>query len=276
VVPDPNIGAREGRPRVKYLRTLYESNKLLTLTGWFHWALLAVLICIYPFDTQSILGVDRWIKPMKFSTSIAIYVWTLAWYLRYLTNRMRAVRFISWGVAISVISEIVCIVAQAARGTTSHYNVATAFNAVVFAFMGVMIGINTFLVLYTLVLFLKEEPQIPRAYLWGIRFGLVVFLLASLVGVVMIRHLAHTVGALDGGPGLPFVNWSREHGDLRVAHFAGMHALQILPLAGFLLHRSRRPESVQVAYTFAISFLYLALAVFLGVEAWQGRPLIGV
>jgi len=257
-------------------RTLYESNKVLALTGWLHWALLVVLMCLYPFDSQTILGVERWIKPMKFSISIAIYVWTLAWYLRYLTERQRAVRLISWGVSISVLTEIVCIVGQAARGTTSHYNVTTPFDATVFAVMGTMIAFNTLLVVCVLVLFFKDEPHIPKSYLWGIRFGLFIFVLASLEGVVMIRHLAHTVGAPDGGIGLPFVNWSREHGDLRVVHFAGMHALQALPLAGYLLHRSRRPEPMQVSYTLAISFVYLALMGFLGLEAWQGRPLIGM
>lgn len=261
---------------MNFLRTLYRSNRVLALTGWLHLALLAILLSIYPFDDRTILGVERWIKPMKFCTSIVIYVWTLAWYLRYLTEKQRAVRVITWGVSISMVMEIAGIIAQAARGTTSHYNVTTPVNAIVFAVMGLMIAFNSLLVIYTLMLFSLQEPQIPRSYLWGIRWGLFIFLLASLEGGLMIRHMAHTVGAPDGGLGLPFVNWSREHGDLRVAHFAGMHALQILPLAGYLLYRSRRPESAQVLYTFAISFAYLVLVAFLGWHAWQGHPLLGL
>ncbi len=256
------------------LRELYEGNPVLTVTGWIHWTLFAILVVVCQFDSRTILGINPWIKPMKFSASIAIYVWTLAWYLRYLFERRRAVEIISWGVAISVLTEIVCITLQAARGTTSHFNVATPLDAAIFALMGTMIGINTLLLCWTLLLFFASHPKLPAAYLWGVRLGLLVFLLASAEGVFMIKYGSHTVGAGDGGPGLPFVNWSREHGDLRVAHFAGMHALQILPLVGYSMSRSRRREAAQVAYTVAFSFLYLGVMVLLFWTALGGRPLV--
>jgi hypothetical protein len=256
------------------MRTLYQSNRVLTLTGWFHWLLVVVLLLIYPFDSRTILGISPWIKPIKFSLSIAIYVWTLAWFLRYLVDRARPVKIISWGVAISMMAEITCIVMQSARGTTSHFNGATPFDATVFIFMGAMIGLNAMLVLWTLVLFFMSElSPITPAYAWGIRCGLVLFLLASAEGGIMIGHHAHTVGAPDGGPGLPLINWSTEHGDLRVAHFLGMHALQILPFAGYLLGRSRRREFQQVSSVLGVGFLYLVATLVLIWLALEGRPL---
>jgi hypothetical protein len=258
---------------LRALRQLYASNPILTIIGWLHWILAAVLIVAVEFDTRTILGINPWIKPIKFSISIAIYVWTLAWYLRYLSGRRRAVRIINWGVAVCMIVEIVGITLQSARGVPSHFNVATPRDASIFALMGAMVGVNTVLLIWVCVLFFVDHPDIPLAYLWGIRFGLVLFLLASFEGVFMVMHGSHTVGASDGGPGLPFVNWSRKHGDLRVMHFAGMHALQVLPLAAYWLGRSGRPEGAQVSYTAGIFLVYLGLLALLFGMAWEGHPL---
>src|SRR5450755_2366075 len=193
------------------LLQLYKRNPVLTITGWLHWILVAVLVVLSQFDSRTILGINPWIKPMKFSVSIAIYVWTLAWYLGYIPGRRHAVRIISWGVAISVLMEMVGITLQSSRGVASHFNVGTALDAGIFSAMGMLIGINTMLVCWALALFFVAQTALPAAYLWGIRFGLLVFLLASADGVLMVVHGSHTVGARDGGAGLPFVNWSREH-----------------------------------------------------------------
>lgn len=47
--------------------------------------------------------------------------------------------------------------------------------------------------------------------------------------------MTHTIGTLDGSKGLSILNWSCTHGDLRIAHFIGMQALQIIPILSFYL-----------------------------------------
>jgi hypothetical protein len=262
-----------------FVSELYRRNRVLALTGWLMLAATLVMLCIAPFDSRKITGINPWIKPLKFTISITIFVWTLGWFLAYLSNRPRVVRFISWGIAVVFVVEMFCIIVQAARGTTSHYNIKTPFDAAIFSTMGFLIVVTSLLVALTLVLFFgRTSTKLPLAYLWGIRLGLLLFLLASLEGMMMISQFAHTVGQPDGGPGLPIVNWSTRAGDLRVAHFLGFHALQILPLTGYALSRWRAqlPVRRQIVYLFITALLYAAVGFFVFQQALGGRPLISL
>ena len=261
----------------EFLGEVYRRDPVLALTGWGMLALFAVLLAVAPFDARTVTGLNPWVKPLKFCLSITAYVWTLAWFVGHLRRHPRAVRLVSWGTALVFAGEMACIVTQAARGVTSHYNVRTPFDAAVFGTMGMLISFNTLLVAVALLLFfLRTSAPLAPAYLWGVRAGLLLFLLASLEGMAMISNMAHTVGAPDGGPGLPLVNWSTRSGDLRVAHFLGFHALQLLPLAGFALGRYR-PDWTrrrQVACVLAFALLYAAGVSLVFWQAAAGRPLL--
>jgi hypothetical protein len=105
-----------------------------------------------------------------------------------------------------------------------------------------------------------------------------VFVLASLEGFVMVSHSAHSVGVPDGGAGLPIVNWSVKGGDLRVAHFFGMHALQVLPFVGYLLS-TRRAESLTsrpAQWAQGAGAIYALLSLLLFLWAMAGRPVISL
>jgi hypothetical protein len=84
----------------------------------------------------------------------------------------------------------------------------------------------------------------------------------------------HTVGAPDGGPGLPVTNWSLQAGDLRAPHFVGIHALQLLPLLAWLLGRRARGRGSgrQVGLVHVAGVAYLGLVVLLGWQALRGEP----
>jgi hypothetical protein len=86
---------------------------------------------------------------------------------------------------------------------------------------------------------------------------------------------AHSVGGPDGGPGLPVTGWSREHGDVRVPHFVGLHAMQALPLIAVGLRRWRRSEASRVRMLLAAAASYAGLFAVLLWQALSGHSLIG-
>jgi hypothetical protein len=258
---------------------LAERNRPLAYGGLAFLAMALVAAVLIPFDNRTVMGINPWIKPLKFDLSAAVYLWALGWLLYALADRFPAsVRWISWGVLVCMVVEIICIKVQAVRGVTSHFNVATPLDGIIFGMMGNFIFINTLLTGYATVLFWVSSPAVEAAYLWGIRLGFVTFLLGSLVGVVMVMHNAHSVGVADGGAGLPLLNWSTIGGDLRAAHFVGMHALQLFPLAGYLLHRYHarggRISPALLTVLFCLGYTLLAYGVFS--RAMSGKPLVAV
>jgi hypothetical protein len=272
VHPSPRFDTLDWRA---FFRELHRRSRVLAITGWIHLALLAGALVIARFDSRLVMGINPWIKPSKFALSITIYVWTVAWLLAYLRVRGWAKSIISWGISISMLTEIACITAQAIRGTTSHFNVNTLLDAAIFAIMGSMIALNTVLALLLLILFFTGRYDLPRPYLWSIRSGLAIFLAASAIGGVMVAHGSHSIGVKDGGPGLPIVNWSTQGGDLRAAHFLGLHALQVLPIVGFLISRHKRwAISQKTAYVLALFAAYSLLIAALYFQAIHGSPLL--
>ena len=198
-----------------FLTELKLRNKLLYWFGWFNVLLLVVGGIGYLTDDTIITGINAWIKPMKFALSITIYSWTFAWILKYLPSEGKR-KFISWGIVICMVVENCLIFMQAARGVRSHFNVTSAFDGIIFSTMGLFILINTFLIVYTTILFFFSKIELESAVLWAWRMGLIFFFLGGISGGAMSAILHHTMGAADGGPGLPFVPF-QAHGNFPVS-----------------------------------------------------------
>lgn len=252
------------------IKELFEKQRSLMIAGIVSFLGFAVLAVVSLFDATEVSGINRWIKPMKFFVSIAVFVWTTAVYLYLLKGFEKAEKFISWGMIAIFFIEMFVIVLQAARGTTSHFNIRTLLDANLFAIMGIAIFLNTLLTGYLLYLYFKAEIELPESIIWGMRLGLILFLLSSFEGAYMSQHFSHSVGVADGGKGLPFVNWSTEGGDLRVAHFFGMHAYQAVPLFAYMIEKCKI-NSPQL-WTFVFSFFYFAVFSFVFIQAVLGKP----
>jgi hypothetical protein len=245
---------------------LKRRNALLFWFGLFNLAVAIVCLILMPFEEKQILGVNRWLKPFKFYSSVGIMVLTMGWLLYYL-NSAKKIRIYSWLIFISMFFENGLIIAQAIRNTTSHFNTTSSINGIIFSLMGIFILIFTITILFICISYFRQKQfSIPEAYVWGIRLGLLFFLFFSLEGGAMLGLLKHTVGGPDGGVGLPVVNWSTEYGDLRIAHFIGIHSLQVLPLVGNYFAKTK-------TQTIFFSVVYFLLASALFLQAMKGIPL---
>ena len=275
---------------VAFFRRLWEAEPLLARTG-------ALLLAVFPLflaglwlDPRTITGAPAWMKPAKFAISTALYTFTLAWVFLSLREWPRLRRLVGRVTAAVMVGEVALIALQAARGKASHFNVETPLDAAIFGIMGTAIGIQT-LAAAAVAVALWRQPFADRARGWALRLGLTLTVLGASTGGLMTRPTAaqleaarathsmpragsHTVGATDGGPGLPGVGWSTRHGDVRVPHFMGLHALQALPLLAWLLRG--RTERTRVLLTLAGAALYALTFTLLLVQALSGRPLVAL
>ncbi|HVE58023.1 MAG TPA: hypothetical protein VNB22_14425 [Pyrinomonadaceae bacterium] len=254
------------------IKELFEKHRALMIAGAVSLVCFVVLAVLSLFDSTEILGINRWIKPMKFFVSIAVYAWTVAIYLNFLNGYKKSARVISWGTILIFLIEMIIIVTQAARGTTSHFNLRTPLDGMLFSIMGLSIVFNTILAVYLLYLYFKAEIDLPKAIVWGMRLGLILFLASSFEGGYMSTQMGHAVGVADGGAGLPVVNWSTKGGDLRAAHFIGMHAFQAVPFFAYTLEKYKVRSTTAGTFVFAAVYFAIFTAVF--VQALLGKPLL--
>lgn len=234
--------------------------------------LAAVLAVLAVVDQRIVLGAPLWFKPLKFAISFVLYAGVLAWMLGQL--RTRESRVTGWILVAASVVEMVIITGQAARGRRSHFNEASTEDIVLFGIMGATI-IVLYLATVAIALRFLREPGRDRAAGLAIRLGLLVGLVGLGVGFVMVGIDSHAVGVPAGGPGLPFVGWSTTGGDLRVAHFVGMHALQALPLLAAALAATGRFDVVtRSRIVIAAAGGYAAFVVLLTVQALLAQPLL--
>ena len=263
----------------------WHSNRSLTLLVLFSLACLIVSTLGLALDPRLINGEHAWIKPCKFSTSLAVYGLTLIWFSHYLTKHKIFFRWTCRAALAGTVVELLAIIVQVVRGTTSHFNHATSFDHMMYATITAAITPVAFGVIALFVMLLREE-RLPSVLGLSLRWGVFLTIVGLIPGVLMVlpdsvhdlilccqQFDGHSVGTSSstltgGGPGLPFLGWSTVAGDLRVAHFAGIHGLQVLPFVGLLIDRlgSRLSTLKQQLLVWNAGLLYLGSILVL---TWQ-------
>ena len=259
-------------------------------------ALLAVVSAAgLVVDDRVLLGAPVWLKPLKFAVSNAIYAATWAWLFSLLQqHRVLANRTTNVLVAVMYV-EYALILVQVLRARPSHFNFSTPTDSIIYSAMGMSIGVlwTGALILTILVL---RAPIADVATRWALQSGVVISLVGISLGALMVTPTrpqlesmgngtfqgmigAHSVGVADGGPAMPLTGWSMTGGDLRIPHFLGMHALQVLPIVLILLtllarRVPRLRPSVMRARLVAVAAAgYAAMLALVTWQAERGQPL---
>jgi hypothetical protein len=258
-------------------------------------AAVMVLIAIFAgagliFDDRVLVGVPIWLKPFKFAVSIAVYAATLAWMISLLQKGKRVAQGMAWVSTVMLLVEMVALITQTVRGVPSHFNHTPGFDSLVFSTMGTAIavlwGANV-----VVAFLLMRQRVLDGPMVWAIRLGMVVALLGMAVAFLMPPPTpeqlallkngvnpamigAHSVGVPDGGPGMPITGWSTVAGDLRIPHFLGIHAMQVLPLLALALRRRFESDVVRTRLVLVGGVFYAGLLALTLWQALRGQSLI--
>ncbi|MGL4966039.1 MAG: hypothetical protein ACRC67_32765 [Inquilinus sp.] len=240
-------------------------------------ALAVVLSVAWALDPRQLHGEDVWAKPVKFLLSVGLFALTSAWFIGELPQARRnaaPIRAARWTVIAAGTFELGYITLQGALGQPSHFNESTPFHTVMFALMGIGAVALTATTLPLAREIARHGTGLSPALRLAIVLGLVLtFILGVGAGVAISTHGGHAVGG-TGGPGLPLLGWSTTGGDLRVPHFLGIHAQQLLPLAAAGLTEALPMRARPAVWLVSALYVLLTLAAF--AQAMAGRPLIGL
>lgn len=250
---------------------------------WTRWALVFLLVAfgcaLLPlFDSRTLIGVSVWMKPFKFALSIAVYFATLAAFAPLLGRSFFDTRF-GWVLStipiVCAVFEQTYIMHQAAMGEPSHFNISTPFHGVMYGLMGIgaVLMVTVCGVMGALILW---RYRLGSAMALAIALGLLLaFGLGGGFGGYLSGYGGHWVGGTpsDAG-GLPLLSWSVDGGDLRVAHFWGLHAMQLLPLLAWPIVRFA--PTLAVPGVIALTFAYAGFSTWTFTQALSGQPLIGL
>ncbi len=249
------------------------------------------------FDDRSLVNAPIWLKPLKFTISVGLYAVTLAWLLGQLTRGRRFGWWLGTVFAAGLGLDMALLFWQnIGRGRTLHFNQETPADQWINNMVanGAFAGWGATAAIAILLLFQRLPDRVMNS---ALRAGAALSVVG--IGIAMLMFTpneqqmaqyragekpsivgAHAVGVPDGGPGLPLVGWSTVGGDMRIPHFVGIHAIQVLPLVacGLLVLARRYPvlesEFVRRNLVRTASVGFAGLLALLTWQAQRGQSIV--
>jgi hypothetical protein len=263
-----------------FFRELDATDPVLSRLGWALLLVVPIFAVLAMFVPAGTAAVNPWIKPTKFSMSFSTFASTISLLLLALRIPKWQLTLVRRAIAASVALEILSLAAQAWR-SAYHLSGQSLLDTSLAQVTNSMVMVNTAIVCWMLALFCANRVQTDRIdwpMVSAIRYSIIIFLAGNAIGGYMLARGSHSIGVADGGAGLPFVNWSVIGGDLRIAHFIAIHAIQIVPLFAYILaqmspvlpvkHRRIAAGALALAVSFAVGATF--------VQAALGHPLLSL
>jgi hypothetical protein len=250
-------------------------QRTLTAYGLLLLVLTPFMLLAQQIDLRTFDDVDVWAKPTKFVFSVAVFALTTAWFFGYVRPDRRQAPSLRAIVAVIIAAgsfEIIYISWQAGHGLASHFNKTNVFYQIMYGLMGLG-AVSLVAAMLPLAWEIRRHPApgLNPTYAAAVVMGLVMCcVLGGGFGIYMAQQPGHAVGLIGGHA--PLFGWNRAGGDLRIAHFLGIHAQQAIPILGLfvgaLSPRLRWPTLI------AGTAVYFGLAVALFIQAIKGQALL--
>lgn len=251
---------------IEFLKELKSRNELLFYFSALLSAAAIIFLVLTRISNIQVAGINAWFKPFKFAISIAVYCSTMAWFIHYLPEFN--VKAFSWINILLFSFELVYITIQAGRAQESHFNQSTPFYHAMFVGMALAaVAISVYAAWVGFKFIQYDFPELSNYYVWAIRLSIFIFIIFSLEGILMGGRQSHSIGIMTQNTFLPIFKWNMTEGDLRVAHFIGMHALQVIPFLTYYVLKNTKA-------VFILSGIYFLFALFVLIQALQAKPFI--
>jgi hypothetical protein len=263
----------------QYVAAFFRGDPVLAGVAVLMLFAMAPTLAAMAIDVRTTNGINVWDKPFKFQMALFMYAATLALYANWLPRTMRdsrAYRLFNLIVAACITLEMVWLVGAAANGIASHFNFSNAFMGATYQIMGVLaVTLTSASLVYGIAFLRDSKSNLDPAFRLSLGQGLVLTFVATvIVAGYMSSGTGHWVGGTPSdAAGLALMGWSRDGGDLRVAHFFATHALHFIPAAGYLASRTLAPVQARHAVHGA-SAAFTALIAFTFFQALAGRPFL--
>ena len=243
----------------------------------FNFALMVFCLVAGLFDDRTLNGISVWSKPVKFGLSIGVYFLTLTWFATFLDSKTLRSTSGKWLVGIPLIAgitEVVYIAIMASLGEASHFNLSSNFTSIMYSIMGIGAASMVLVLPWMAYLIAKQNP-LSNPLILAIVIGLcLTCLLGGSFGNYLSSNGGHWVNAAPtDANGVWLFNWVMDGGDLRVAHFFGMHAMHAFPIFVVLLPQHWSPRfKLKILIVFIVAYVLFSAHTFF--QAVNGQPFL--